>query len=65
MRGGRGAALLQSRQRVKGRGLNVEGDMVVDSNNPFGEGDRVDCKITQTRELEQTREQNTHGSWRV
>lgn len=52
MRGRSGAALLQSRPRVKARGLSVVGDTVMESNNPYDEGETVGCKITQICELE-------------
>lgn len=65
MRGRSGAALLQSRPRVKARGLGVVGDTVMESNNPYDEGETADCKITQICELERTRDQNSHGLWRV
>ncbi|EFB23684.1 hypothetical protein PANDA_015040 [Ailuropoda melanoleuca] len=39
MRGRSGAALLQSRPRVKARGLSVVGDTVMESNNPYDEGE--------------------------
>lgn len=65
MRGRRGAALLQSRLRVKGMGLNVVEDMVLESNNSDGEEEKEDPKITQKCELQCTGEQNLYGSLRV
>lgn len=40
MRGRKGTPVLQSRLRVKGVGLSVVGDMIMGSNNSYGEGDR-------------------------
>ena len=40
MRGMRGAALLQSRLRVKGMGLSVVEDRVMESNNSDDKGEK-------------------------
>lgn len=46
-------------------GLSVVEDMVMESNNSDGEGEKEDSKITQKYELEGTGEQNLYGSRRV
>lgn len=51
VRDSRGAAVFQSRQRVKGRGFSVVGDMVMESNNTCDEGERGEGRFQNNTDM--------------